>query len=57
MPKEAVSYKEEIIPPYDDRFLDEREKRFVVELQLLEDLIKSGHQQINHRIDKLKGKN
>jgi len=51
MPKEAVAYKEDIIPPYYDRFLDEREKRFVVEIQRLEDLIKNGIQQINQRID------
>lgn len=53
MPKGAITYKEDIIPPYYDRFLDEREKRFVVEIQRLEDLIKSSNQQINQRIDGL----
>lgn len=53
MPRGAVAYKEDIIPPYYDRFLDEREKRFVVEIQRLEELIKSSNQQINQRIDGL----
>jgi len=52
MPKESVAYKE-VPPPYYERFLDEREKRFVVEIQRLEDLIKSGNQHLNQRIDEL----
>ncbi|MEW6606131.1 MAG: hypothetical protein AB1414_01585 [bacterium] len=53
MPGESVAYKEYTLPPYYDRFIDEREKRFVAEIQRLEDLIKSGNQQINQRIDAL----
>ncbi|MEW6620117.1 MAG: hypothetical protein AB1422_12420 [bacterium] len=53
MPGESVAYKEYTLPPYYDRFIDEREKRFVAEIQRLEDLIKSGNQQINQRIDTL----
>ncbi|MEW5767253.1 MAG: hypothetical protein AB1797_06440 [bacterium] len=54
MAKAAVAEAQVEIPPYYDRFLDEREKRFVSEITRLEGVIKNGDDRLNDRINELK---
>ncbi|MEW6621112.1 MAG: hypothetical protein AB1422_17570 [bacterium] len=45
MPAHAIK-SEEIIPPYYDRYLDEREKRFVTEIEAMRSEIRRNTQQL-----------
>ncbi len=55
MANPAVMHKqEEIIPPYYDRYLDEREKRFVTEIGNMRSDIRLNTQRLDNRIDDLK---
>ncbi|MDI6735874.1 MAG: hypothetical protein QME42_06730 [bacterium] len=55
MANPAILHKqEEIIPPYYDRYLDEREKRFVTEIGNMRSDIRLNTQRLDNRIDDLK---
>ncbi|MDI6791894.1 MAG: hypothetical protein QME81_03375, partial [bacterium] len=54
MAMQAIAKPEVRIPLYYDRFLDERERRFVSEIARLEGVVKNGDDRLNDRIDELK---